>query len=33
LHSFTKNEEREILEIVIENKDEFKQKWYEYFSK
>lgn len=33
LHRFTNSEEKDILEIVESNKEQFKRKWYEYFNK
>jgi len=32
LHGFTKNEERDIIEIVEANKNNFIKKWHEYFN-
>jgi len=33
VHGFTRNEEKEILQILIEHCEQFKMKWNEYFNK
>lgn len=32
MHNFNKKEEKQAAEIVVEEQDNFKKKWYEFFS-